>query len=197
MSAPADRLKIALVHHGYGAAAGPGERVVRDLALALQSAGHQPHVLAAHRAPTCRTAQHGFPVLFNRRVSERVLQIRGFDGPLTHIPLVVRALLSGRFDVVQAFTPPDALAALLWRDLTGRPVVFTCTEILGRDRVADRRLRLWLLSRAVDHSDAVTVPSQEAAAAAARWLAIQPRLLEPSDAAGHERLYRELLQRAH
>lgn len=197
MKASAGALRIALLHHGYGSSpGGPGVRVVRDLALALAAAGNQPHVLSSHRGRTHRTTDEQIPVLLSRRLPERALQLRGFEGPLTHVPLTVRALLLGRFDAAHAFSPPDALAALLWRDLVRRPVVFTCIEPLARDRLADRRLRLWLLRRAVEESDAVTVATEAARISAVEWLAAPPLMIDCHDAARHERLYRGLLLRA-
>jgi hypothetical protein len=75
--------------------------------------------------------------------------------------------------------------------------VFTCIEPLDRDRLADRRLRLWLLQRAVQDSDALVAATEESRAALARWLALDAPVIASGDAAGYERLYRELLaQRA-
>jgi hypothetical protein len=111
------------------------------------------------------------------------------------LPLTVRTLVREPYDVAHAFSPADALAGVLARELTGTPVVFTCAETLDRGRVADRRLRLWLLSRAITDSDAVTAPTEEGRAALRRWLAIEALVAEPGDAGAHERLYRELLDR--
>jgi hypothetical protein len=97
--------------------------------------------------------------------------------------------------LAHAFSPPDAYAAQLWRKLVGRPVVFTCTEMLTRDALAHRRLRLKLLARAVDDTDAVIAPTQAAQAALWRWLAVEAQVLEAGDGAGHAELYRELLHR--
>jgi hypothetical protein len=62
--------------------------------------------------------------------------------------------------------------------------------------VADRRLRLRLLERAVGDSDAAIAPTEECRAGLLRWLAVEAPLLEPADADAHERLYRELLRPA-
>jgi hypothetical protein len=67
--------------------------------------------------------------------------------------------------------------------------------VLDRDRLADRRLRLWLLQRAVHDTDALIAATEESRAALVRWLALDPPVIELHDAAGYERLYRELLAR--
>jgi hypothetical protein len=169
-------MRIALLHDDS-----TGARHACELADALRDAGHDPHVLSAHPAGP----------------AEALLRRRGFAGSLTPVPSGVVALLRGGFDVAQAFSPADALTALTWRRLVGRPAVFTCTEPLDRERLADRRLRLWLLQRAVRDTDALIAATAEARAALARWLALDAPVIESRDAAGYERLYRELLARGH
>jgi hypothetical protein len=129
------------------------------------------------------------------RLPESPLRLRGFTGPLTHVPFLYRALRHGSYDVAHAFSAPDAKAALAWARRTGGPAVFTCVETLTRESLADRRLRLRLLTAAVERSDAVIAPSVDAVAALRRWMATDALLLEPADATAHERLYRKLLQR--
>jgi hypothetical protein len=121
------------------------------------------------------------------------LRARGFTGPLTHIPWTVGALCRGGYDIAHALSVPDAQAALLWRRLSGRPVVFECAEVIDRDRLADSRLRLALLSAAVEKTDAVVAPTTEARDALRRWLAVDAPVIEPRDAAEHTRLYRRLV----
>ena len=105
------------------------------------------------------------------------------------------ALIRGHYDVAHAFSPSDALTALTWRRLGGGPVVFTCTESLDRDGLADRRLRLWVLEHAVQDADALVAATEESRAALARWLALDVAVIKSGDAAGYERLYRDLLAR--
>src|SRR5439155_20958910 len=126
-----------------------------------------------------------------------LLDRRGFARSLTAVPSGVAALVRGGFDVAHAFSPADALTALVWRRLAGRPVVavFTCTEVLDRDRLADRRLRLWLLQRAVQDTDALIAATQESRAALVRWLALDPPVIELHDEAGYAALYRDLIAR--
>lgn len=184
-------LRVALLHHD-DAAAEVG-RIVRDVATGLREREHTPVVICSHRAPTRRTVEDGIAVIRVARLPEGVLRKRGFTGPLTHLPLLLRALHVGGFDLAHAFTAVDAAAALRWRRVTGRPVVFTCAETIDRARVADTRMRLRLLSAALDGSDALVAPSEAAREALRYWMAADALTLEPSDGAGHERLYRGLL----
>ena len=75
----------------------------------------------------------------------------------------------------------------------GGPVVFTCTETFERASLANARLRLWTLERAFDHAQAALSADAAVRSSAEVWLAASPRVLAPSDAPAHERLYRELL----
>jgi len=187
-------LRIALVHHELARPPLPGvQRLVRAVADGLRERGHEPVVISSRRGATRRAVEDGVAVLRVARMPEGSLARRGFTGPLTHLPLVLRALDSGGFDLAHAFSAPDAAAALRWRRTSGRPVVFTCAEALDRASVADQRLRLRLLRGAVEGSDAVTAPSDAARAALWKWMAVQAPHLEPSDAAGHEQLYEVLL----
>lgn len=190
-------LDIALVHHSFWSPPRDGvERIVHDVAVGLRELGHRPTVVSSHRAATRRSTWDGIPILHVARLPESPLARRGFTGPLTHVPFTARALLSGGHDVVHAFSAPDALAARLWRRRVGGPVVFTCAETLGRDRLADRRLRLRLLGAAVEDSDGVLVPTEEARAALWRWLAAEAPLVDPREGVAHERIYRRLLASA-
>ena len=163
-------MNVALLHHGRGAPA------VHELAGSLRESGHDITVLTPD--PTAL---------------ETPLERRGFTTPLTHLPFTCAALLRGNCDVAHAFSAQDAYAALLWRRRSGRPVVFSLIEAIERERLADARLRLRFLSTVLEQSDALIVHDNEARAAAWRWLALEPRVIAASDAAGHERLYRSLL----
>jgi glycosyl transferase family 4 len=167
-------LRIALVHHSSGSDAA-------ELAGALRASGHHAEILSP---------QSGGSLC----VVEKALRYRGFATPLTQVPSGVAALRGGSFHVAQAFSPQDATAALLWRRLGGGPVVFSPAEPLRRETMADRRLSLRLLERAIEDSDAVVAPTEESRAALWRWLSLDVPLLDPSDTAGYERLYRSLLE---
>ena len=167
-------MRIALLHDDSA-----GGRPARELADALLDAGHDPHVLSPRPAGP----------------AEGLLRRRGFAGSLTPVPSAAVTLLRGGFEVAHAFSTSGALTALTWRRLRGGPAVFTCAEPLDRARLADRRLTLWMLRRAVEDTDAVTAASEESRAALARWLALDVPVIEPHDAGGYERLYRERLAR--
>ena len=165
-------LRVALLlHRGAPAAA---EADVADVAAGLLEEGLSATIVRAPRLP------------------EAPLRFRGFTGPLTHVPLAAGALWRGRYDLAHAFTVPDAAAALLWRRASGRPVVFGCREVLDRSSVADRRLRLRLLTAAVEGADAVVAASPEAQEALRRWMAVDVPLIEPRGGSAHARLYRRL-----
>lgn len=179
-------MRVALLDHGY-----PSE-YVRELALALTAAGLEVVVVAARRGPSERFEDKGVAVVAVRRLPEAPLRLRGFERPLTHLPSLVAELVRGSYDVVHAFSAVDAAAARCWRRLRGGPVVFTPTAPPGRDTVSNRRLRLRLLADAVELSDAVTAPDESVRDATWRWLAVEPRVVDPD---GVARLYRELVAR--
>jgi hypothetical protein len=156
-----------------------GPAATDHLATGLRQLGHQVSVIGPSRGSNA-------PL-------EAMLRRRGFTTPLSHAPLTLHALLRGRYDVAHAFSPQDAYVALQWRRVHGRPVVFSLAEPIERERLADGRLRLRLLSTALDQSDAVMVPDEEARVAAWRWLALELPVVHPHDAGANERLYRHLL----
>lgn len=175
-------LHIALVHHDPAPA-------VHELAAALEAAGHRAVVVrAGHGRGRARAGEIRVP-----RLPERPLHRRGFEGPLTHVPAAALALHRGGFDVVHAFSPADAAAALLWRRLGGAPVVFSPAEALDRERASNRRLRLELVARALERSDAVAVLDPVSAADLRRWFAVDAPVIVPADAPGHLALYESVL----
>lgn len=195
---PGDRrpLRIALLLHTCASPPDSAEsQQVRELASALRDAGHRPHVLSSHRRWAQRTVEDGVPVLRTMRPPDALLRVRGLAGPLTQVPLGVAALTGPSFHLAHAFSAPDALTALTWRRLTGGPALFTCIDVLERKRLADRRLRQWLLQRAVEDTDALIAANETSRAALSRWMAIDAVVIESRDAVGHERLYREVLTR--
>jgi hypothetical protein len=193
---PKGPLAVALVLHTYRSnGEDAATSVVRDVAIALRAAGHEARVLASHPGLTREATEDGVEVARVRRLPEARLRQRGFAGPLTHLPLLLRELLSRNYCVVHAFSGSDALAAQLWREWTGGPVVFTPAEAVVRERLSDRRLRLWLTERAVERSDAVVAPTAEQGDALWRWLAVEGRVISPADADAHVRLYRGLARR--
>ena len=163
-------LRVALLDHRGGEHA-------RELAAALHDVGLETRLIAP--PPVA-------PV-------EALLRKRGFTDPLSVVPRTFADLRRGAYDLAHAFTALDAVAALGWRRLSSRPLVFTCTETLDRASVADARLRLWSLERATEESDALLAASEPVQAAIARWLALDVPAVDPRDATSHDRLYRQLL----
>lgn len=185
MSTDGEPLRVALVHHDCHPS-------VLEAAKGLLAAGHQAHVVACHRGPSRLTVLGDVPVVRCRRLPEFPLRWRGFVSPLTHLPGVFATLMRGGYDIAYAWSSADAPAALAWGRLTGKPTVFAPAEPPTRELLADRRLRLWMIARALEHSDAVVAPSLDVRQALRRWVAVDAPLLYPLDAAGHERLYEEL-----
>jgi hypothetical protein len=188
-AAAPERLRIGFVSHTIDDAG----TAPLATAAAMEAAGHDVVVFSSHRHPTRTTVEGGVPVVRLARLPEAPLRARGFTGPLTHAPLLRRALSRGGYHVVHAFTPEDAAIALRGRGRHRLRIVFTAAEPLGRDRLADRRLRLRAVAAAVEESDAVTAPDAERAALVERWLAVRAQVIDPHDAGGHERLYRGLI----
>lgn len=193
---PDEPLRVAVLVHTLGSPPAAGmEEMALQVAAALAGRGHRATVLSSHRFATREDEELGVPVIRSRRLPEAPLRWRGFTGPLTHAPLTARALAAGRYDVVHAFSPEDAAIALLSRRRTGSPVVFTAADPLDRSRLADRRLRLRCVTAAVEDSDALTAPTEALAGLVQRWLAADAEVIDPRDAAGHERVYRRLRAR--
>jgi hypothetical protein len=119
-------------------------------------------------------AQRHEVVLPRIAVAEALLRRRGFTPGLTSL-LFARRL--ARYDLVHAFAPLDAVAALR----AGATTVFTCTERLDRATVADRRLRLWALTQATERSAAVLAADDAIRASLQDWFAIDAPVLAPAE----------------
>ena len=196
MSPSSAGLRIALLHHAYrGAAGDAGTHQARELALALAAAGHEVELIAAG-PPGGRAVEDGVTVLRGRTLPDAPLRLRKIGDRPGRLPGSWLSLRAGAYCLAHAFTPQDALAALLWSRSARRPVVFTCSEPLRRDTIADRRLRLALLRCAVERTDAVIAPDRETAQSLRRWLAVEARLVAPGSAEGHLALYAELARGA-
>ena len=155
------------------------ERMIGELATDLVRLGHHPRVVSSHPGRGVTTEEHGFPVTLNRRPPDRLLLRRGFQEHLSHVPLSLRTLLAGDFDIAHAFYATDAAAAIRWARRRTRPVVFSYMGVPQRDVLAGRRLRLRLILDAVRETDAVLALSEAAAAAMRRWLGVDPRVIYP------------------
>jgi hypothetical protein len=150
---------------------------VRELVLALADAGHSADVIGARWT-----------------LPDAPLRLRKIGERPGRLPGSYLALRSGGYDVAHAFTPQDAVAAVLWSRLVRAPAVFTACEPLGRATLADRRLRLTLLRLALERSAAVLAPDADVAESLRRWMAVAPRVIPPGSAADHVALYAQLLR---
>lgn len=153
------------------------------LARGLAAAGHDVRALGRGRAGAAL---------------EAALRPRKLGDGLGHAAVHALAVRRGAFDLVHAFSPANALAtrgARLAVRGGGAPVaVLTFPAPVERAGLADRRLRLATLERAIAGADAVLAGDEEVAASLRRWLTIEARVLAPGDAAGHAALYAELLE---
>jgi len=188
-------LRIALLHHAYGAEDDAATGQARKLALALALAGHQVELIAAG-PPRGRAVEDGVTVVRPRTLPDAPLRLRKIGDRPGRLPGSWLSLRAGAYCLAHAFTPQDALAALLWSRSARRPVVFTCSEPLRRDTLADRRLRLAMLRCAGERTDAVVAPDAATAESLRRWLAVEARLVAPGSAEGHLELYAELARGA-
>jgi hypothetical protein len=147
----------------------PGPQLERVLA----AAGHEVAVLGPTRAGA---------------LLEAALRLRKLGEGLGHAVPAALAVGRGRFDVAHAFCPAAALAAG-----GARAAVLTFATPVTRERLADRRLRIATLERALAGST-VVAPDAEVQASLRRWLGVEARVLDPADGPGHAALYAELLE---
>lgn len=176
-------LRIALLD-------GAGAPASATLAAALRADGHGPSLLTTRPAH----APAGVDGVRLRVLPERPLRARAIGDGLERLPHALLVLARGRFDVVHAFTPVDALAAVTWaRRGRGRgPALLTLTEPLRRETIANRRLRVETLEAALAGADAVLAAGEDVRASMRRLLALEADCLAPGDAVAHVSLYRRL-----
>ena len=187
-------LRVGLLLHSFKApGATESDRAVKELADGLVDRGHEAFAFGCHSGPWERLVEQHRDVIRVHRRPERVLNARGFVTPVSHLPMLLIAMLEERVNVVHAFTAVDAQAALAYRRLTGKPMVFSFVEPPRREDLSDRRLKLRFLTRALRGSDAITATSAETRNAVQRWLAIDAPVVEPGDASAYEALYEGLL----
>lgn len=122
---------------------------------------------------------------------DAVLRVRKLGDGLGGTAVAALALRRGGFDIAHAFSAEAALAAT-WAN--GSASVLTFTAPVRRERLADRRLRLAVLERALARSGAVVAADEAVRASLERWLGIDAPVLDPADGAGQAALYAELLR---
>jgi glycosyltransferase involved in cell wall biosynthesis len=166
-------MRLALAHPTYWPEVRRGaERLMHDLAVALP---HDVTIVTSRRGPTTRTVEEGVTVVRLRHPPDARLQRRMFEPHLALLPFTHVELRRGRFDVIQALQPGDAVAAIR----TGTPTVFSHMGIPHRAAIVNRRARLRLTVEAVGGAAAVTALSRHARDAFHRWLGVQARVIHP------------------
>lgn len=175
-------VRIALLNPCYWPEVSRGsERQIRELANQLLNSGHHVRLVAGHpRTRITRTMEDGLEVLRVPRPLDAYLERRRIEHYVSHVPLTYISLRRGSDDLAHAFYPTDAAAAARWSRATGRPAVFSYMGIPQRNVLASRRMRLRLLTDAVEGAAAVVALSRATADSLRRWLGVpHPRVIHP------------------
>jgi glycosyltransferase involved in cell wall biosynthesis len=172
-------LRIALATPAYWPEVRRGsERVVHDLGVALARRGHDVTVLTFHAGSPSSDMEDGVRVARAWRPPAPPL-LRSHEYHVQTIPATIGRLLQGNFELVHAFFPTDAWAAVQARRLGGPPVVFSMHGIPKREYLVARRYRLEMFHQIVARAEACTVLSEAAADAFRRYLLADPLVLPP------------------
>lgn len=155
------------------------ERIVAELAQGLIARGHEPRLITSHPGRPSTKVERGLPITRNWRPPDGRLERRLWEHHLTHLPFSYLSLRRGDDQIAQAVFPTDALAALRWKERTGRPVILSYMGVPDRQGLVWRRARLGITEQAMRGSDAVVVLSHTAAAACRRWLGLEARVIHP------------------
>ena len=159
------------------------ERFVHDLATAQAAAGDRVTILTGHLGRRRVDVEDGVEVVRRRRIGE-LAPLRHYELHVTGIPGAVREIGRGRFDLIHAHFPADALAASLARSRGGPPYVFTVHGLPDRRYLVSRRYRLELFERAAAGAAACTVWSEAAARPFRRYMRRDPIVIPPGVATG-------------
>jgi glycosyltransferase involved in cell wall biosynthesis len=151
-----------------------GERMVHDLGAGLAARGHRVRLLTAHDGPTTTSTEDGMEVVRQRRLPGARLERRRFEQHLTHVPLTYLNLRRHDDELVHAVHHADAAAAIR----SGRPAVWTYLGVPHRAGLANRRLRLRLVTEAMTRATPVVL-SEAAADAFDHWLGVRPQVIHP------------------
>ena len=179
MSGAGGPLSVALLNPFFWPEVRRGaERLVHDLAVDLVALGQRPLVVTSHGGRPASSVEDGFRIVRNWRPPEP-WTARNIEANLSHVPFSYRTLTRERSDVAHAFYPTDALAALRYKRVTGRPAVFSYLGKPSRQVLASYRLRKTILERVIGEVDAVTTLSRCAADAMWRWFGVESRIVYP------------------
>ncbi|WP_129672191.1 glycosyltransferase family 4 protein [Candidatus Chloroploca sp. Khr17] len=140
-------MKILFVISYYYPYIGGAENVVQHLTEGLANRGHRVRVITTRLPGTQQSERiNGVEV---ERVSVPKLGDRYFFGLLS-VPAVARRMRS--YDLMHTASNNIAIPAYLATKLAGRPVVFTCYEVLGRRwHLAEHHRLKALFFRGVEH----------------------------------------------
>lgn len=155
------------------------ERVIRDLATDLIASGHRVRLITSHPGPPRRSVEDGLEIVRHWRPPERLLQKRGVQEYVSHVPFSALSLARGDDDVAHAFYPTDAVAARRWGERRGRPSIFWYGGVPQRNVIASRRGRVRVLVETIGGCDAVVVSSRAAANGIRRWFGVEARVIYP------------------
>ncbi len=180
MSSNGEGLRPALLNPCYWPEVRRGsERFAHDLGRGLAARGHSPTLITSHPGRPTESEEDGMRVIRTWRPPAALLERRGFEHHLTHVPLASRALRRGDFQIAHPLYAADAQAALTWKRATAGPVVYSFMGVPLRSYLVGRRRRLRLVAEAVRGADRVVVLSRAAGAAFARELGVDPLVIAP------------------
>ena len=122
MSANGGGLRPALLNPCYWPEVRRGsERFAHDLGRGLAARGHSPTLITSHPGRPTDSEEDGMRVIRTWRPPAALLERRGFEHHLTHVPLASRALRRGDFQIAHPLYAADAQAALGVEEGHSRP----------------------------------------------------------------------------
>lgn len=173
-------MRVALLHPTFWPEVRRGaERLIHGLARWLTESGHEVTLLTTHRGRTVTSVEHGFTVVRSWRPPDRLMRRRAYEDFLATIPVLVRDLMGGQYDVAHAFHPVSAWAAVQARRRGGPPLAVTYTGIPTRAYLVARRYRLEMNLSVVREAGACSVLSDAAAEPFGRYLLRSPEVIPP------------------
>lgn len=173
-------MRVAILHPTWWPEVRRGaERHTHGVASWLAANGHEPTVITTHREASATSAEDGFTVVRSWRPPDRLLQRRAYEDFLATVPIQVRDVLRGEYDVAHAFHPVSAWAALQAMRRGGPRFVFTTTGIPTRGYLVARRYRMQMNLDAAREAAACSVNSEAASEPFRRYLLRDPDVIPP------------------
>lgn len=170
-------VRIAVVHpYPWPEVRRGAERYLEDLTRYLAAAGHRVTVVTGTRGASRRESRDdGAAVVLRRHLPPGPAGRLGISEVETFGVRALVPLLSGRFDVVHAFTPSAAIAGRL----AGRPTLYTVLGHPERSELPGAVVPRRVFMRAVRTATRTAVLSQASASALTGWAGIDPIVLPP------------------